>query len=170
MDAKSETCRGLTQETEALTEKQRRYLELLKTCGSIKKAALAAQVDYTSMHERLGVVAKRLGFASCKELVSKYGFKELKDTLKANPATKKERPMLRQIISIVEAQEFRCALSGVSLAPENATLDHKQPISLGGTDEIDNLQWLATEVNRAKGNMPNDEFILMCKRVAAWNR
>lgn len=73
-----------------------------------------------------------------------------------------------EIVRIIEKQEFRCALSGVTLKPDEASLDHITPRAVGGTNEASNLQWLHKDVNQAKGKMSNEEFIAMCRRVAAW--
>lgn len=75
---------------------------------------------------------------------------------------------VNEIVGLIEKQDFRCALSGVTLKPEEASLDHVTPLSSGGTNEIFNLQWLHKDVNQAKGKMSNEEFIAMCRRVAAW--
>lgn len=70
----------------------------------------------------------------------------------------------------LEQQDYRCALSGVHLTPSNAALDHIVPVSEGGTDDVENLQWLDKIVNRAKSTLSQDEFIEMCRRVAAYTR
>ena len=72
-------------------------------------------------------------------------------------------------MKLIEKQKYRCALSGVELTPETAVLDHVVPITEGGGDDIDNLQWVHEEVNRMKGTMDNDQFIKTVKRIARWN-
>ena len=72
-------------------------------------------------------------------------------------------------MKLIEKQKYRCALSGVELTPETAVLDHIVPITEGGGDDIDNLQWVHEEVNRMKGTMDNDQFIKTVKRIARWN-
>jgi len=73
------------------------------------------------------------------------------------------------MMDLLEKQDHRCALTGWFLTPDNAELDHKLPRSKGGTDEIENLQWVINFVNKAKGRMSNDEFIAMCKDVSIRN-
>lgn len=66
-------------------------------------------------------------------------------------------------------QEGRCAYSGELLVPgDNASLDHKQPVSRGGADTPDNLQWVTKVVNDCKRNLTHDEFITLCRRVTQW--
>lgn len=104
----------------------------------------------------LGAIARKMGLKSLSEL----------NVIKAN-LTNATASELKQSL---EKQEYRCALSGIPLTPEDAELDHKIAIRNGGTNLIDNLQWLNTEVNRAKGTMSQEAFILMCRRVAEWTR
>lgn len=170
MEKKSIACSGLSGEASTLTETQQRYLLLLRTHGTIGKSAKAAGVHYSSVTESLASAAKRLGFDCLKSLVKEYGTVEERQPKVKTEKKHKGHSLVRQIVSIVEKQDFRCALSGVPLLPETSNLDHKHPVSRGGSDHIDNLQWLDGDVNRAKGAMLNEDFILMCKRVAAWNR
>ena len=73
------------------------------------------------------------------------------------------------IIVILENQLYACALTGEPLDPSFAQLDHIVPVSKGGTHEASNIQIVTREINRMKGNLGNDEFIALCKRVAEWN-
>ena len=76
---------------------------------------------------------------------------------------KNARSRIGQILSILEKQQYKCALTGEPLTPETATLDHKLAVSRGGSiDDVDNFQVLHTDVNKAKGSMTNEEFISLC--------
>ena len=83
--------------------------------------------------------------------------------------TKQGKATTESLLGLIKSQEYRCQLSGILLEPSTATLDHKIPISSGGSDSIENLQWVSTEVNKAKGSMSQEEFMTMCKRVASWS-
>lgn len=50
------------------------------------------------------------------------------------------------------------------------SLDHKRPISMGGSHTLDNIQVIHIAVNSAKGTMANEEFIGLCCEVAAVQR
>lgn len=89
---------------------------------------------------------------------------------KAIRQKRKDKASVAEIVGLVEKQLFRCALSGMEIEPNTANLDHKNPVSCGGTDDISNLQWLHKDINQAKGALTNEQFIEMCKRVVAWNR
>ena len=69
------------------------------------------------------------------------------------------------VLSLLEQQSFRCALTGRRLEPETAALDHVIPVSRGGEHRIDNTQVLDRTVNRAKGTLTNGEFIALCSEV-----
>lgn len=48
-----------------------------------------------------------------------------------------------------------CREAGLTTPPEQRlVLDHKQPLSLGGTDDPSNLQWACEAHNGARGNRP----------------
>ena len=83
---------------------------------------------------------------------------------------RKKKATAKQLYQLIEEQEFRCSLSGMKLTPKIARLDHKVPVSKGGDDSDDNLQWVHEEINRMKGTMDNLEFLELCKRIVAWDR
>lgn len=74
----------------------------------------------------------------------------------------------RDLLQMLQAQAYRCSLSGRVLTPANAALDHILPVSRGGHHVIENVQILDKQVNRAKATMTNEEFVAMCREVVAW--
>lgn len=74
----------------------------------------------------------------------------------------------KQLLKLIESQEFRCALTGRQLEPDTASVDHAYPVSQGGTNTIANLQVLHTDVNQAKGTMNPETFVEMCRDVVEW--
>lgn len=69
-----------------------------------------------------------------------------------------------------EKQGGRCIYTGELLTPgKNASLDHRIPISRGGTHEEENLQWVSLRVNQMKTDMTHDEFLKMCHIVVVFN-
>lgn len=68
------------------------------------------------------------------------------------------------------AQNFRCAISGRAMTPETSALDHVRPRADKGADDLDNLQWVDTEVNAAKGTMSLKRFVELCEQVSEWSR
>jgi endonuclease I len=65
-----------------------------------------------------------------------------------------------------DKQNHECNLTGEVLN-QSAECDHKMPVSRGGPSTIENLQWVTPEVHRAKGNMTNEEFVEMCRKVVS---
>lgn len=113
--------------------------------------------DTVAMH--VARVAVSMGFKSVTEAKKhfKYGKTAVNDGSQVDASDLKK---------LLEMQGYKCALTGARLEPRNAELDHKVPLSRGGTNDLGNLQWVSRKVNRAKGAMDNDEFIAMCKQVA----
>lgn len=65
-----------------------------------------------------------------------------------------------------ESQGGLCPYFGVPLQiGVDAWLDHKIPRAKGGTNDLENLQWVHVGVNRWKGKMTHDEFIEELKNV-----
>ena len=63
---------------------------------------------------------------------------------------------------------FPCALTGRPLdfkKPHTYEYDHIIPTSRGGDNSLSNMQIVCPEVNRAKQNLTDDEFLDLCKEV-----
>lgn len=73
----------------------------------------------------------------------------------------------KAVLALLMRQQYRCALTGDELTPNNSSLDHIMPISRGGRHHVDNAQALLRDVNRAKGTMTNEEFVALCRKVVA---
>jgi radical SAM protein with 4Fe4S-binding SPASM domain len=86
---------------------------------------------------------------------SKYGL-----TIKNNGVQ-----MLQQLW---DEQKGICSITGEKLIRGvNASIDHKIPISRGGTHSKENLHWVTISVNTAKGGQLLEEFIDMCTKVVS---
>ena len=72
----------------------------------------------------------------------------------------------KQLERKLQEQEFACALSRHELTPALSSLDHIDPRSFGGEDDINNLQIVLPCINKAKGTMTQAQFIAMCHAVA----
>jgi 5-methylcytosine-specific restriction endonuclease McrA len=64
-------------------------------------------------------------------------------------------------------QRGLCALTGVRL-DRTAELDHIIPKARGGKDDIENLRWVSHEVNFAKRDLTDAEFVALCGNVMRW--
>lgn len=84
---------------------------------------------------------------------------------------KQQRQINReQLVKLIEDQEYRCKLSGIELTPNTASLDHVIPVSKGGEHVVSNVVWVHSEINRMKGQLPVEEFVSLCSKVAQYSR
>lgn len=76
----------------------------------------------------------------------------------------------KKLKKILEDQDYICPYTGRKLTPGiNASVDHKSPrsISRESVSSIENLEWVDTEINRAKRTLTKEEFISLCKLIAS---
>jgi DNA-binding CsgD family transcriptional regulator len=149
------SCEELEAEA-SLTSRQRDVLNAYRQCGSIMKAAMQLGIGYGTTREHMSCICAKLGVTSVKQLNPARGDES---ESKINEAG---------LMALLESQEFRCALTGQYLTPDEATLDHKIPISKGGEHSLDNVWWVNADANTAKGTMDVDQFVTLCRRVASW--
>ncbi|MGN0518783.1 MAG: HNH endonuclease [Acutalibacteraceae bacterium] len=73
-----------------------------------------------------------------------------------NMNRKKKKCNIREDIikEWIEINGNQCPICGRVLEPANCVIDHIYPMSMGGTDEIANLQVLCKHCNAVKGNRP----------------
>lgn len=76
---------------------------------------------------------------------------------------------VENVLRLLEHQQYLCALTGRSLTPQTAALDHIVPVRFGGEHVIGNTQVLHKDVNRAKGSLTSDEFTGLCRDVVRWS-
>lgn len=77
------------------------------------------------------------------------------------------------LYNLLKSQNFKCALTGDNLLPNDNSLDHKQEelnLSLDRIDssvgyEIGNVQWVTKQINWSKSTLNNQEFLNLCQKV-----
>lgn len=68
-------------------------------------------------------------------------------------------PSLDNIEEWLKGQEpFKCHYSGEALDRDKFQIDHKIPLSIGGTYSLDNIVISSPKMNRAKGSLTDKEF------------
>jgi len=82
-----------------------------------------------------------------------------------NKRCKLDRVRAKQIWSLAKKQKLICAITGEKLTRDNVSLDHKIPISKGGTNNIGNLQLVTRHSNTIKNNMSMNELISFCQNI-----
>jgi hypothetical protein len=81
--------------------------------------------------------------------------------------TTQERNVLYPLlIEKLEASEYSCFYTGIKLVPGlNASLDHRLPLSKGGTNDLNNLEWVHIGINHLKNDRTEKEFISACASI-----
>jgi len=144
-----------------LTGRQQEYLAVyFRTLSPTRTAQELGLRSVKNVGKEIKRIAKRLGFASTSAMKKDVGITADKEgNLSATS---------RELMQLIDQQGYRCALTGKALTPQTARLDHKCPVSNGGSHDVSNLHWVLETVNTAKGTMGLDEFIGMCIDVARW--
>ena len=139
---------------EQLTDRQKQYLAIYMRTGSPMAVAkeMGLHGSARGVGKRLSQIAKTVGLKSIKDIKPKR--------------TTEQSATSSELMAMLKRQKHRCALSGAKLKPETAQLDHIEPLAEGGTNNIENLQWLDGQVNKAKGTMSQADFVRMCVMVA----
>jgi len=86
---------------------------------------------------------------------------------RANKLRGPDAATYKDLACIWKNQRGLCALTGVVMT-RAAHVDHIVPKARGGGDQASNLQWVCNEVNMAKRDMTNAEFLFMCENVMRW--
>lgn len=81
---------------------------------------------------------------------------------------KNERIRMVDLREMLVKQKYQCALTGRELTPENCSIDHIIPLCKGGVHAKENAQLVVAEVNYAKGNLTEKEFLQLCRDVVAY--
>lgn len=72
----------------------------------------------------------------------------------------------KQLRKLIDAQQYKCALTGIDLTPRAASLDHVVSLQQGGSNDLENVQIVHVCVNYCKRTLSNDQFINMCHAIA----
>lgn len=80
-----------------------------------------------------------------------------------------DRTRWQELRALFDLQDGICALTGAKMVLGLGTsIDHRIPVSRGGTHDISNLQWTTWVANKAKNNLTHEEFVAMCRAIAAF--
>ena len=70
----------------------------------------------------------------------------------------RKRANAEELRELLEAQGYKCALTGSTLTPETSTVDHILPRKHGGGSTIENLQWVTKATNTIKHTLTMQEL------------
>jgi CRISPR/Cas system Type II protein with McrA/HNH and RuvC-like nuclease domain len=77
------------------------------------------------------------------------------------------RKLYKPLMMLFLRQQGKCVYTGMQLTlGTNTSLDHRIPRTKGGTNDIDNLQWVHKSINTMKSDLSEEEFLDFCRRVA----
>ena len=75
----------------------------------------------------------------------------------------------KELAQLWKKQRAICPFSGIRLNKHSAQLDHIIPLIKGGSGTIENLRWVHRDVNYAKRDLSDTQFVALCRLVAARN-
>lgn len=80
-----------------------------------------------------------------------------------------EPPTIDQLEELVRKQlNIGCFYTKEKITEKDFGIDHKIPLSRGGTNDISNLCVVTQSINKAKGNMTDTEFKQLLKVIRKW--
>lgn len=68
----------------------------------------------------------------------------------------------KDFYAMLDRQNYRCALSGRELTPENTDAEHIIPLDQGGTHTLENIYLIVREAARLKRHLTEKEMIRLC--------
>lgn len=75
----------------------------------------------------------------------------------------------KELAALWKFQRGTCVLTGRRLTRDNVQLDHIVPLVRGGSSTIENLRWVHRDVNYAKRDLFDAEFIALCQEITLAN-
>lgn len=83
---------------------------------------------------------------------------------------KSEVPTKQEILVwLIEGLPFKCYLSNSEISKNLIELDHKLPISRGGSFKLDNIGVTSKWYNKSKGDLNEKEFRSLLKLISDWD-
>lgn len=132
--------------------------------------------DY-HLRNRDYIVAKQRRYnsthiAEIKESHKRYALKRFFYIRANNLSTKVlgESASYVELAHLWKQQRGRCAVTDRRLNRQNSHLDHIVSIVKGGKSTIENLRWVHRDVNYAKRDLSEAEFLSLCREVVALNQ
>ena len=125
----------------------------------------------TRNYERELYCAKKHKQKIKKENPILYKARNLRSRLLArtrDPGIKQTTPTVKELETWLNRDAYICYYSGITLSLNDLTVDHKFPLTRGGTNELDNLCICSNHMNTAKGTMTSEEFMDLLLLVKKW--
>ena len=97
----------------------------------------------------------------------RHPFKKLSKRLLAEKGWKLN-PL--ELWKLAKRQRLICPISGRRLTGQNVSVDHIVALTVGGKNELSNIQLTTKEVNVAKHILSTDDFIKLCDDIINYQR
>ncbi len=85
-----------------------------------------------------------------------------------DPGIRQTTPTIPELENWLTRDEYICYYSGELLSFDTITIDHKTPVSRGGSNLLENLCIASHHMNTAKGNLTAQEFIDLLLLIQKW--
>jgi 5-methylcytosine-specific restriction endonuclease McrA len=74
-----------------------------------------------------------------------------------------------QLWTIAKKQKCKCPISGIKLTRNNISVDHIIPLSKGGKNTLENIQYVERHVNIMKNDKSLEQFLFYCREIVKNN-
>jgi hypothetical protein len=135
-------------------------IEKIKIANALRYKDKKEEIDkknreYAAQHKEKGLARSREWRSRNPEKVANQNLKRREARASIRILAKSE-----ELTRLLEMQNYKCANKSCrcDLRTNKRHIDHKNPIHLGGSGEIENLQWLCAPCNLRKAHMPFDEW------------
>lgn len=130
------------------------YIATTKSGGIIKTSLLEEAQTFYSVNSAMIKIFKAPG--KCKGY---YPYDTEDKACKCGTKRKRRKYSEEERKIIYDGSNGRCALCGQLLKLEDMTIDHIVPLSMGGNDDMDNIQASCFSCNQFKNNILPDVFL-----------
>lgn len=85
-----------------------------------------------------------------------------------SPELKHTTPTIDELYKWLNRDIFICHYSLEELTLDSMTVDHKNPLTRGGSNSLDNLCFCSRSMNNIKGSLNDQEFRSLLELVKTW--
>lgn len=87
-----------------------------------------------------------------------------------SPELKYTTPTIDELFNWLNREVFICNYSSEELTLDEVTIDHKNPLTRGGLNSLDNLCFCSKSMNSIKGSLNDKEFKEILDVTSNWDK